>query len=123
VRRITFFALFTLLVAAGVASSADVVQIRLRGHFFAEPATVQITVAIEPAAQHRILRIAADGERYYRASEVTLDGENGQRLHSVVFKNLPAGSYTLIAEVLSSEELLARATQELRVTSSGGREP
>jgi hypothetical protein len=41
----------------------------------------------------------------------------------VVFKNLPAGSYTLIAEVLSSEELLARATQELHVTSSGGREP
>jgi hypothetical protein len=115
----TITALVTLAVVSGDAR--EVVQIRLRGHFFAEPATVQITVAIEPAADHRLLRIAAAGEQYYRESELTLQGEKDKRLHNLEFKNLPAGTYTLVAEVLSADELLAKATQDLVVTSSGGR--
>jgi len=101
--------------------AGELVEIRLRGRFFSEPATVHITVAIEPAADQRILRIAADGERYYRASEVPLDGEKDKRLHTVEFKNLPAGAYMLVAEVLSADALLGKATQELVVTSTGGR--
>ena len=121
-RFIAWTALTTAIIAGGIAIHAsDVVQIRLRGHFFAEPATVQITVAIEPAQNHRVLRVAADGERYFRASELTLEGENGKRLHSVEFRNLPAGNYMLVAEVHSSSEILGKATQQLVVTSSGGR--
>ena len=112
-------AMLASLIAIG--NAGEVVQIRLRGHFFAEPATVQITVAVEPAAEHRVLRVAADGERYYRASELALEGEKGKRLHTVEFKNLPAGAYMLVAEVLSTEELLGKATQQLVVTSVGGR--
>jgi hypothetical protein len=104
-----------------VGDAADVVEIRLRGHFFAEPATVRITVAVEPAEEHRMLRIAADGEQYYRASELTLDGDRDKRLHTVELKNLPAGEYMLSAEVMSADALLARATQELVVTRTAGR--
>lgn len=111
-----------LVTTAGVASNArEVVEIRLRGYFFSEPATVQITVAVEPAAGNRLLRIAADGPSYYRASELTLEGDKDKRLHTIEFKNLPAGSYLLAAEVLSRDAVLGRATQELVVTSSGGR--
>lgn len=121
-RVVAWTTLMTAIMAGGIATHAsDVVQIRLRGHFFAEPATVQITVAIEPAENQRVLRIAADGERYFRASELTLEGENGKRLHSVEFKNLPAGTYMLVAEVFSNSEILGKATQQLVVTSSGGR--
>ena len=101
--------------------AADVVEIRLRGHFFAEPATVRITVAIEPAEEHRLLRISADGEDYARASELTLDGDKARRLHTVEFKNIPAGEYVLSAEVMSTDALLARATQGLVVTRTAGR--
>lgn len=101
--------------------AANVVEIRLRGTFFVEPATVRITVAIEPAADQRVLRIAADGEEYYRASDLRLDGETGKRLHVVEFKSLPAGAYMLSAEVLSADVLLARTTQELVVTRTAGR--
>ena len=112
-------AVVTSAVVAGDA--AELVEIRLRGHFFAEPATVRITVAVEPAANHRLLRIAASGETYYRASDLTLEGENGKRLHMLEFKNLPAGQYVLVAEVHSGSELLGTATQQLVVTKSGGR--
>ena len=111
-----------LVTTAAVAGDAgEVVEIRLRGHYFSEPATVQITVAIEPAKDHRSLVIEADGERYFRSSELTLSGENYKRLHSIEFKNLPAGAYILRAEVHSSEDVLATATQDLVVTGVGGR--
>ena len=112
-------ALITTAVAAGDAG--EVVEIRLRGHYFSEPATVRITVAIEPARNHRALIIEADGERYFRSSALALAGETEKRLHSVEFKNLPAGTYILRAQVRSAEEVLGTATQDLVVTAMGGR--
>src|SRR5688572_8271373 len=111
-----------LIGAATIAGDAnEMLQIRLRGHYYAEPATVQITVAVEPAADNRSLVIEADGENYFRSSAVVLDGQNEKRLHSVEFKNLPAGSYTLRAQIRSSQDVLATATQDLVVTGIGGR--
>ena len=123
-RRIIAAASLTLaLAAAAVQTGAakDVVEIRLRGHYFAEPATVQITVAVEPAAEHRALVIEADGEKYFRSSILALAGENEKRLHTVEFKSLPAGAYILRAQVRSTEDILATATQDLVVTGVGGR--
>ena len=113
------FALAAALIQTGAAK--DVVEIRLRGHYFAEPATVQITVAVEPAADHRALVIEADGEKYFRSSVLALAGENEKRLHTVEFKSLPAGVYVLRAQVRSTEDILATATQDLVVTGVGGR--
>jgi hypothetical protein len=109
------------LAAAISASAREVVEIRLRGHYFAEPATVRITVAVEPAANHRALVIEADSEHYYRSSALALSGEMDKRLHSVEFKNLPAGNYILRAQVRSREAVLGAATQELTVTGVGER--
>jgi hypothetical protein len=39
----------------------------------------------------------------------------------VEFKNLPAGTYVLRAQVRSAEEVLGMATQDLIVTGVGGR--
>jgi hypothetical protein len=124
VRRIIAWTSLTaaLVTTAAVAGDAgEVVEIRLRGHYFSEPATVHITVAIEPAKNHRALVIEADGERYFRSSEMTLSGETDKRLHTVEFKNLPAGAYILRAQVHSAEDVLATATQDLVVTGVGGR--
>src|SRR5687768_3387322 len=110
-----------VLTATPSGNANDVVEIRLRGHYFSEPATVQITVAVEPDAANRLLRIEADGDRYFRASELTLLGEQDKRLHAVEFKNLPAGNYVLRAEVHSREALRGQAQQDLIVSGTGGR--
>lgn len=108
-------------LAAPIGHANEVVEIQLRGHYFAEPATVRITVAVEPDDANRMLLIEADGDRFYRASELELSGADDPRLHSLVFKNLPAGNYMLRAGVYSADALRGQATQELTVTSSGGR--
>ena len=111
-----------LMTTASVSGDAgEVVEIRLRGRYFSEPATVQITVAIEPAKDQRALVIEADSESYFRSSSLSLAGEGEKRLHRVEFKNLPAGTYVLRAEVRSAQDVLATATQDLVVTGVGER--
>ena len=123
-RRLVVFAVFVAaLITTGTrpGHAKEVVEILLRGHYFVEPATVQITVAVEPDAQNRSLRIEADGERLFRASQLALEGASEKRIHAVEFKNLPAGNYILRAEVLGAEDVRGMAEQELVVSGSGQR--
>ena len=119
-RRIILAAALIAITALSV-NAREVVEIRLHGHYYSEPATVQITVAVEPDQENRVLRVEADGDSMFRATEVTLLGENDKRLHVVEFKNLPAGDYELRAEVLSRTAVRGMATQELVVSGIGGR--
>jgi hypothetical protein len=96
----------------------EIVEIRVRGHYFSAPATVPITVAVEPGAQNRMLIVEADSEDYFRSSGVELAGENEKRLHSVEFKSLPAGEYTIRAEVRSKSDVLGSAVGGLVVTGT-----
>jgi uncharacterized protein (DUF58 family) len=115
------FAVTLVGLAATTSAARGVVEIRLHGRYYVEPATVLITVAVEPGARNRLLRIEADSFEMYRASDVALRGADEKRLHTVQFKNLPAGYYTLRAHVLSTEDVLGMASQELVVTGSGMR--
>ena len=109
-----------LIALTGTAGSAkDNVEIRLSGRFYAEPATVQLIVAVEPNSDNRTLRVEADGDSMYCATEIQLAGAREQRLHTVEFKNLSAGGYTLRAQVLSTSQVRSQATQEIMVTGDG----
>jgi hypothetical protein len=120
-RTIAWTCLTGLLALTGAArgDARDVVEIRLHGHYFIEPATVRILVAVEPDAENRVLLIEADGEQMYRSSELTLSGANEKRLHNVEFRNLPAGYYALRAQVRSAHDVRGSAQQDLVVTGSG----
>jgi len=121
-RTIAWTCLTGLLALAGAThgDARDVVEIRLHGRYFIEPATVRILVAVEPDAENRALLIEADGDQMYRSSELTLTGASEKRLHNIEFRNLPAGNYTLRAQVRSSNDIRGQASQDLIVTGSGG---
>jgi hypothetical protein len=112
-----------LLVVAGMiavstlrGAADETVEIRINGRYFAAPATVQMVIAVEPDAANRTLKIEADGDQLYRSTEVSLEGQAEKRLHNIEFKNLPAGSYEVRAEVLSgASSVRGTATQELEV--------
>lgn len=118
IARIFVGALFAI-TAVIPGDARDIVEIRLHGRYFIEPATVRVLVAVEPDADNRVLRIEADGDSMYRSSELTLSGAEEKRLHSVEFRNLPAGNYKLRAEVRSAREVRGSASQDLTVTGSG----
>ena len=106
-----------LVLAASVIvlRGREAVEIRVRGYYYSEPANVQITVAVEPDEQNRTLHVEADGESMFRSSDVTLTEDPDRRLYTVEFKNLPAGTYTLRAKVLSHNSVVAMAEQNLVV--------
>jgi hypothetical protein len=106
----------SLIALAGIAGAAkENVEIRLSGRYFSEPATVQLIVAVEPDAQNRTLRVEADGDNMFCSTEIQLAGDREQRLHTIRFKNLAAGEYTLRAQVLSNSSVRSQATQEIMV--------
>jgi hypothetical protein len=106
----------TFLVVAGLATTAqEVVEIRLRARYFSEPATVRITVAVEPDADNRVLQIEADGEAMFRSTQVRLSGAHAKRLHTIEFKNLLAGQYIVRAHVLSNVDVRGSAEDTLVV--------
>ena len=117
-----FGLLFVLTTGARTpGTAASVVDIKLRGAYFSEPATVQLTVAVERNDANRTLSIEADGEGMYAASEISLNGANEKRLHQVMFKSLSAGNYTLRAYVRSSTGVRGVATREIAVIGVGPR--
>jgi hypothetical protein len=111
----------TGLVVLGALSvpqspAKEIVEIKVHGYYFAAPATVPITIAVEPGEKNRILVVEVDSDDYFRSSGVELDGEKEKRLHSLEFKSLPAGEYTLRAQVRSKTDVLGTATGGLVVT-------
>lgn len=118
--RIVAAVLFAMVMQMPGASE-EVVEIRLRGYFFVEPATLNIAVTVDPHALNRQLRIEADSLHLFRSSVIALAGQTEKRLHMVVFKNLPAGAYVVRAQVMSSNTMRGQAEQELIVTGAGRR--
>jgi hypothetical protein len=113
-----------LVVTAGAGmpgTAASVVDIKLSGAYFSEPATLQMTVTVEKNDANRTLWIEADGEGMYTASEIPLNGANEKRLHQVMFKSLTAGHYSVRAQVRSSIGVRGIATREIEVIGTGVR--
>lgn len=115
------FLLPLLLITAGVTAgdTTAVVEIVIHGKYFIEPATVRVMAAVEPNTENRTLRIEADSEEMFRASDLTLNGADEKRLHVIVFKNLPAGAYTVRARVLSAKGVRGTAANSVLITGTG----
>ncbi len=123
-RRTTACALLAIITLPMVAvrgSAEQIVEIMLRGHYFAAPATVIVNVAVQPDAANHKLLIEAESERFVRTSLIELEGEDDKRIHTIQFKSLPEGEYILRAELRSRTEVRGHALQTLTVTGVGGR--
>jgi hypothetical protein len=113
------FATVIAVTSGSTSGAREVVDIVLHGKYFSEPATVRFMVAVEPDAANRTLRIEADGDDMFRASEISLSGATEKRLHTITFKNLAAGRYLLRAQVLSSSDVRGMAVDDVVVTGMG----
>jgi len=81
-----------------------------------------IVRASVPSDEHnRVLEIVADGEYFYRSTQVPLDGEHAPRTTVIEFRDLPSGEYEVIATVLREGGTRLRSVQHnVQVLRSGG---
>ncbi len=59
------------------------------------PATLRITVRVDPNADNRAFELIADSGAFFRSSVVTLEGERGPKTSTFEFRGLPAGDYEI----------------------------
>ena len=84
------------------------------------PASMLIRARIEPSAANRSLAIIADGENFYRSSEIPLEGEQAPKTFELALKNLPGGDYGVYAVLLdASGRERGRAYQPASVLTPG----
>lgn len=88
-----------LVAAAPPLGAKNAVSLRVTPQMSAAPATVSITVYVEPNEKNRVLVIEDDSEAYYRSSHLELDGANAARTHALRFRGLPPGEHRVIASV------------------------
>ena len=89
-------------------------------HSFA-PSKMTVHARIEPSAANRSLTIVADGENYYRSSEISLEGSDAPKTIQMPLVNVPGGEYEISAVLLdASGNERAVAHQSATVLSVGG---
>jgi hypothetical protein len=92
------------------------VSLRLAPYVAFAPATVRATIRVPRHDDNRLLRVAVVSERFFRSSDIQLEGAEAAVSHQMIWKNLPAGDYVVVAEVYTATRRSAhRAAQELRV--------
>ena len=101
-------ALAAVLTIAGAMSPIQAgadesdVSLSLTQHVARAPATVQLRVRVAPHSDNRVLRVSLDSGAYYRSSDVALDGSGAAPAHLVRWPGVPAGSYTIVVELVRS---------------------
>jgi hypothetical protein len=84
------------------------------------PAHLIVRAMIEAVPQNRRLRIVAESDDFYRASEVELDGDKAARTNTFEFRSLPSGSYQVTAILLDADgRRRASARTEVDVLTPG----
>jgi hypothetical protein len=73
--------------------AGDQIEIRVTPSMSFAPADVVIDAVVESNAANRLLRVVAESDSYYRASEVQLDGARAPRTTEIQFRDLPGGQY------------------------------
>lgn len=90
------------------------VTIDVTPHVAFAPAAVVVTVRVQPNQANRGLIVEAEGGDY-RRSDVPLNGERAPIQHRIEWRALGAGEYAVVASVVSTTALVARARTNLKV--------
>jgi len=88
-----------LAAATATVGAEPALSLRVTPRVAAAPATVSITVTVEPDEKNRVLVLEVDSDVYYRSSQVQLEGKNAARTHQLLFRGLPPGEHRVRASV------------------------
>jgi hypothetical protein len=79
--------------AAPSSSRPALLQLLPRNVF--GPADVEALVRVPRHPENRRLRVVIDSERYYRSTEIQLDGDESPEMHAVRWRSVPPGAYVV----------------------------
>jgi hypothetical protein len=104
-----------VMIPARAEEQSNGVALRVYPRQAFAPATVQVTVLIEPDAHIRHLVVEAESGMFYRRTDQELEGTNAARLHVFRWRNLPEGDYMVTATVVFDEGTQEQARDRVHV--------
>lgn len=104
------------LLAGGLATASGPVAISANPTVAMAPATITLSVTVEPDERNRVLTVVTDSADFYSASEVALDGDRAARMRRFTVRNLPPGEYVVQARITRADESERVAETHLVVT-------
>lgn len=73
------------------------------------PATLRITVKVEPQADNRMVRIIIDdGENYFRSTDLPLNGDKAVKTQQLFFPHIPPGDYDITATLYDNHNEIVK---------------
>ena len=85
-----------LALAAMPVGAGDQLKMAVSpAHSFA-PAVLRVRVSIEPSAANRSLEVIADGDQFYRSSEIQLEGDHSPATFNLEMRDVPEGDYRVV---------------------------
>jgi predicted phage tail protein len=109
-----------MVAATAVAGANQPLAIRVSPAVSFAPANLVIRTSVDPDVNNRSLEVVADGDDFYRASTVALDGDRAAKTTQFEFRSLPPGEYRVTVVVTGADgrqRAIARA--QAKVVESG----
>jgi hypothetical protein len=85
---------------APAAAAASALRIRVTPARAFAPTSLFVQAWIERHPDNRAMRISIESAEYFSSSEIQLDGEASARVRVILFRDVPAGEYELVGEVV-----------------------
>lgn len=108
-----------LSLTAGL-DAGEKITLKVTPNISTAPSTVLVRAMIAKHPDNRVLLIGADSGGFYRSSEIQLDGDRAPLVTEVQLKNLPSGSYTVVAVLLDQMGHQTTVRQTVRILSRLG---
>ncbi len=111
-RRVGFFFLLVFMLSAAapgglspaaLAHADDDVIVEVTPSVSFEPADLVVRVTVRPNDDNRAIGVSAESAEYYSSSERTLQGTDAPRVYTIVFRQLPGGTYILRGVVIGRD--------------------
>ena len=84
------------------------------------PAAIRVEIAVAADDDNRMLRVVAESDDFYRASEIQIDGPAGPRVRWIDFRSLPSGTYEVSATLTGIRGRRAMSSHVVEILPSAG---
>jgi hypothetical protein len=111
--------MLVLLATPLGARSADRLTMRVSPTVPFAPADLSVKTTVDVNVKNRSLQIIVESQKFYRSSEIPLDGDNAPRETQVELRGLPSGLYTIAAILKGANGAsLAQLAREVNVVTT-----
>ena len=111
------FVIGGVLLVSQSLGGAQPLRMRVTPLMSIAPGNLTVRINLESADENRLLRVVAESDDFYRASEVPLNGASAAPVTVFEFRNLPRGNYQISSALVGVQGLRATAWGEAKVHS------